>query len=104
MQVHISRLREKILLRWILKTLELSHEYLFVYEIGTCQLTLIDPTRKKCIVTLDKVLFVLDLALRSNGQYRRLLSVPVATIKKDAGLNSPGLVANCGHQKGDHLT
>ena len=35
---------------------------------GTYQLTLIDPTGKKCIVTLDKVLFVPDLALRSNGQ------------------------------------
>jgi hypothetical protein len=46
---------------------------------GTCRLTLIDLACRKCIVTLDKVLFVPDLALRSNGQYRRLLSVPVAT-------------------------
>ncbi len=46
---------------------------------GTCRLTLIDPTGRKCIVTIDKVLFVPYLALRSNGQYRRLLSVPVAT-------------------------
>jgi hypothetical protein len=45
----------------------------------TCQLTIIDHTGKRCIVTLDKVLFVPDLALRSNGQYHRLLSVPVAT-------------------------
>jgi hypothetical protein len=46
---------------------------------GTCRPTLIDPTCRKCIVTLDKAMFVHDLALRSNGQYRRLLSVPVAT-------------------------
>ncbi len=46
---------------------------------GTCRLILIDSTGKKCTVTLDKVLFVPDLSLKSNGQYRRLLSVPVAT-------------------------
>ena len=34
---------------------------------GTCRLILIDHTCRKCIVTLDKVLFVPDLALRSNG-------------------------------------
>ena len=39
---------------------------------GTCQLTLIDPTSRKCIITLDKVLFVPSLALRSNGNYHRL--------------------------------
>jgi hypothetical protein len=38
----------------------------------TCQLTLIDPTSRKCIITLDKVLFVPSLALRSNGNYHRL--------------------------------
>jgi hypothetical protein len=46
---------------------------------GTCRLTLIDNTGRKCIVTLHKVLFVPDLAHKSNGQYCRLLSVPVAT-------------------------
>ncbi len=46
---------------------------------GTYRIILIDPTGRKCIVTLDKVLFVHDLALGSNGIYRRLLSVPIDT-------------------------
>ena len=46
---------------------------------GTCKLTLANPAGRKCIVTLNGVLYVPDLALGSNGNYLRLLSVPVAT-------------------------
>ena len=48
---------------------------------GTCKLTLVDSTCRKCIVTLYGVLYVPDLALRFNGNYLRLLSVLVATIR-----------------------
>jgi hypothetical protein len=46
---------------------------------GTCRLTLIDTSGRKCIVTLDKVMFVTNLVHISNGHYRRMVSVPVAT-------------------------
>ena len=45
---------------------------------GTCKLTLVDPAGRKCTVTLNGVLYVPDLALRSNGNYLRLLSALVA--------------------------
>jgi hypothetical protein len=42
-------------------------------------MTLVDPTNKKSTFTLNGVLYVLDLALISNGNYPLLLSVLVAT-------------------------
>ena len=74
---HFSHVREDFI------TLDLADSgtvlgiFVRVRGRGTCRLILIDYTGRKCIVTLDKVLFVPDLALRSNGQYRRLLSVPM---------------------------
>ena len=77
---HFSVVREDFITLDLEDSRTVSRISVRVRGRGTCQLTLIDPTGKKCTVTLDnKVLFVLDLALISNGQYRRLLSIPVAT-------------------------
>ena len=76
---HFSAVREDFITLDLEDSGTISGIFVRVHGRGTCRLTLIDPTGRKCIVTLDKVLFVPDLALRSNGQYRRLLSVPVAT-------------------------
>ena len=76
---HFSDVREDFITLDLEDSETVSRISVHVRGRGTCQLTLIDPTGKKCIVTVDKVLFALDLALISNGQYRRLLSVPIAT-------------------------
>jgi hypothetical protein len=46
---------------------------------GSCKLTLVDSACRRCTFTLNEVLYVPDFALRSNGNYLRLLSVQVAT-------------------------
>ena len=46
---------------------------------GSCKMTLVDSIGRECTVTLNGVLYVPDLALGSNGNYLRLLSVLVAT-------------------------
>ena len=76
---HFSAVREDFITMDLEDSGTVSGIYVRVRGRGTCRLILIDPTGKKYTVTLDKVLFVPDLSLRSNGQYRRLLSVPVAT-------------------------
>jgi hypothetical protein len=76
---HFSAMREDFITLDLEDSGTVSRICVRVRGCGTCRLTLIDPTGRKSIVTLDKVLFVPNLALISNGQCRRLLSVPVAT-------------------------
>ena len=50
-----------------------------IRNTSACKLTLVDLVGRRYIVPLDGVLYVPGLALKSNGNYLHLLSVPVAT-------------------------
>jgi len=76
---HFSVVREDFITLDLVDSGIFAGIYVCVRGHGTCQLTLIDPSGMKCIFILDKVMFVPDLAPRSNGNYCRLLSVPLAT-------------------------
>ena len=55
---HFSAVREDFITLDFVDSRIVSGIFVRVRGHGTCQLTLIDPTCKKCIVTLDKVLFI----------------------------------------------
>jgi hypothetical protein len=76
---HFSVVREDFITLNLVYSGSVAGIYVRVRGHWTCQLTLIYPTGRKCIVTLGKVLFVPDLARISNGNYHRMLSVLVAT-------------------------
>jgi hypothetical protein len=64
---HFSDVREDFTTLNLADSGNVSRISIRVRGHGTCKLTLVDPAGKRFTVRLEAVLYVLDLALRSNG-------------------------------------